>query len=83
MLKKGSKTVNLSAISMVDVNEEAGLGRIAMHMSARIDLTSKKADITETIEDTALYDNYYDEVENDYADFRKWVKEERDEMLQG
>lgn len=81
MLKKGSEIVNLSGISMVDINEAAGTGKIAMQMSARIDLTSKKIDITEIIEDSELYDKNYDQVENDFADFRKFVKEERDRLL--
>lgn len=81
MLKKGTEIVSLSGISMVDINEAAGTGRIAMQMSARIDLTSKKIDITEIIEDSELYDKNYDQVENDFADFRKFVKEERDRLL--
>lgn len=81
MLKKGSEIVNLSGISMVDIDEAAGTGKIAMQMSARIDLTSKKIDITEIIEDSELYDKNYDQVENDFADFRKFVKEERDRLL--
>lgn len=81
MLKKGSEIVSLSGISMVDINEVAGTGKIAMQMSARIDLTSKKIDITEIIEDSELYDKNYDQVESDFANFRKFVKEERDRLL--
>ena len=52
-------------------------------MSAAINLTDGKTNIAETIEDVALYDMHYDEVEKDYAEFRKMVKEERDRMVSG
>lgn len=81
MLKKGAEIVNLSGISMVDINDAAGTGKIAMQMSARIDLTTKKIDVVETIENSEIYDKHYDQVENDFAEFRKFVKEERDKLL--
>ena len=83
MLKKGSEIVSLSGISMVDINDATGVGKIAMQMSARIDLTSKRIDITETIENAELYDKHYAQIENDYAEFRKYVKEEREQLLAG
>lgn len=83
MLKNGLTTVSLSAISMVETDKKTETGKIAMHMSAAINLTDGKTNIAETIEDVALYDMHYDEVEKDYAEFRKMVKEERDRMVSG
>lgn len=81
MLKKGAKIVSLSGISMVEFDDKTDIGKIAMHMSATINLTDGKSNITETVEDTSLYDKHYDQVENDFAAFRKFVKEERDRLL--
>lgn len=81
MLKNGAEILSLSGISMVEVDDKTNIGKIAMHMSATINLTDGKTNMAETIEDSVLYDKYCDEVESDYAEFRKMVKEERDRLI--
>lgn len=81
MLKNGAEILSLSGISMVEVDDKTNIGKIAMHMSATINLTDGKTNMAETIEDAVLYDKYCGEVESDHAEFRKMVKEERDRLI--
>lgn len=74
MLKKGGKVINLSAISA------SSAGESVMYMSGTISLSENKFDTHSTVLDTKLYDAHMDEAEKDYAEFRKWVKEEMDKL---
>lgn len=82
MLKKGSKTINMGAISMVDIDEKTNTGIPVMYMTGVISKEENRFDTNSSVQNPDLYDKYYSEVENDYAEFRKWVKEERDKILQ-
>lgn len=77
MLKKGEKIVNLSAISA------SSIGKSVMYMSGTINLSENKFDTHTTVLDAKLYADHMDEAEKDCSEFRKWVKEEYDKMLQG
>lgn len=83
MLKMGTKTINMSAASIVDINEQDNTGRPVMYMTGMISLSENKFDTSASVQDSKLYDQYYDEVERDYAEFRALVKEERDRLSAG
>jgi len=82
MLKQGSKTVNMSAISMVEIDEKTNTGVPVMYMTGVINSAENRFDTNASVQNPELYDKYYDQVESDYAEFRKNVKEECDKMLQ-
>lgn len=81
MFAKGAKTINLSAISMTDYDKTTNSGKVIMHMSGTIRMSDKKFDTTSMIQDPALYENNFEEAEKDYAEFRKWVKEEWEKIM--
>lgn len=82
MLAKGAKKISMSAISMVDIDASTNTGTPVMYMTAVISISEKRFDTNGSVQNQELYDTHYEEVEKDYADFRKWVKEERDRILE-
>lgn len=82
MLKQGSKTINMSAISMVEIDEKTNTGVPVMYMTGVINSAENRFDTNASVQNPELYDKYYDQVESDYAEFRKKVKEECDKMMQ-
>lgn len=82
MLKKGLITVNMNAISMVDVDEKTNTGVPVMYMTGVINSTENRFDTNASVQNPELYDMYCDQVESDYAEFRKLVKEERDKLME-
>ena len=82
MLAKGLKTVNMSAISIVEISKENSKGTPAMYMTGVI-TSENKFDTNGSVQNAEMYNKYYDEVEADYAEFRSWVKEERDRLSKG
>lgn len=81
MLAQGSKTINMSGISMIDYDEETNSGKVVMHMAGTIRMSDRKFDTTSIIQDPDLYEKHYEEAEKDYAEFRKLVKEEWDKLV--
>ncbi len=81
MLAKGAKTINFSGISMVDIDEKTNTGTPVMYMTGVISSSEDRFDTNGSVQNAELYDKYYDEVERDYMEFRKWVKEEKDKLL--
>lgn len=81
MLAKGAKNVNISAISMVDIDEKTNTGKPVMYMTGTINLSENRFDTNGSVQNSELYNQHYEEVENDYSEFRRWVKEERDKLL--
>ena len=77
MLGAKSKSINFSAASMVDVRD--GAGTLAAIMNGVIDANGEIT-TTSSVKNYQVYNNNFDESEADYAEFRKWIKEERDKI---
>lgn len=77
MLKMKTKSLNLSAVSMVEMQGESGAPVLVMTgtISTNGELTTGTS-----VKNYPLYDKYMDEVEADHAEFRKWLKSEKDRM---
>lgn len=76
MLAKGEKNITFSAMSMVDVDEKNNTGIPVVSMYGIVNLKENKISTNDTVLDVELYNRNYDEAEKDYADFRRWVRDE-------
>lgn len=77
MLKMKTKSLNLSAVSMVEMQGESGAPVLVMTgtISTNGELTTGTS-----VKNYQLYDKYMDEVETDHTEFRRWLKSEKDRM---
>ncbi len=76
MFAKGAKKISMSGISTVNINT----GIPVMYMTATISPSENRFDTNGSVQNQELYNLHYEEVEKDYSEFRKWVKEERDRL---
>ncbi len=80
MFAKGAKKISMSGISTVNINAKTNTGIPVMYMTATISPSENRFDTNGSVQNQELYNLHYEEVEKDYSEFRKWVKEERDRL---
>lgn len=80
MLKSYTKTINISALSMVDVKGDIGTPTLIMSASFGKD---GKINFGETVQNTELYNEYFDEIMKDNSEFKKMVKDDYNNMYGG
>lgn len=76
MLAKGEQNITFSAMSVTDVDKKNNTGVPIVSMYGVININENRISTNSTVLDAELYNKYYDEAEKDYADFRKWVRDE-------
>lgn len=77
MIGMKTKTINFSAVSMVDVRDNVGTP--VMLMNATINAKGELS-TNSSVQNYELYNKYFDEVEKDCTEFRALVKSERDKI---
>lgn len=77
MLKMQAKSVNLTAVSMVEMQGDSGSPVLVM--SGTIN-TNGEITTGTSIKNYTLYGKYMDEVEADHMEFMRWIKSEKDRM---
>lgn len=77
MLKMQTKSVNLTAVSMVETQGDSGSPVLIMSgtVNANGEITTGTS-----IKNYPLYSKYMDEVEADHMEFMKLIKSEKDRM---
>lgn len=77
MLKMYSKSVNISAASMFDIKGNVGTPAAVFSASFGKD---GKINFAETAQDKDTYNEHFDEIIQDNAEFKRMVKEEYNKM---
>lgn len=77
MLKMYSKSVNISAASMFDIKGNVGTPAAVFSASFGSD---GKTNFAESVQNADVYNEHFDEIIQDSAEFKRMVKEEYNEM---
>ena len=73
MLKMYSKSVSVSAVSMFDVKGNVGTPAVVFSASFGSD---GKTNFSETVQNVDAYNEHFDEIIQDNAEFKRMVKDE-------